>query len=185
MTLGQTLNAINGSKYREDFIKFLGNFQTNSVNNRQTRNHGGKKVMSDTIKGKIIKMYQKDNGITGRAVCKNLSGKVNARVSEEFIEFYKQYGMSCIEMEFKPKPIHGLSDEHVAFLIELASDPKNIGLSLKERKHILCNHFKIKSKTNDVREALKENGYSMKRIRSVVPEADNIPHKNARCRVTQ
>jgi len=128
-------------------------------------------------------MHEKD--MTSRDICKNLYGKFSIKLIDEFLELYKLHGETAVKMEFKPKPTHKLNQEHVEFLLELANDPKNIGLSLKERKHILCNHYKIKVKSNDIREALKENGYSMKRIRSVVPEADNIPHKNARCRVAQ
>ncbi|CAG9332220.1 unnamed protein product [Blepharisma stoltei] len=183
VTLGHALKTINESSFREEFIKFLGKYQTTNINDRQTKRGSNSSIISKNCRIKIIKQYLKDK--KSRDICKNLYGRISVRLIDEFIEFYNLNGEKAITMDFKPKKSHRLTEEQCKFLCDLTEDPNNIGLSLKERKHILCNHFGIKAKTDDIREVLKENGYSMKRLRSVVPEADNIPHKNARCRVAQ
>lgn len=183
MSIGYMLDTLTKSKYREEFIKFLGKYQTKNINERSTKRYSNKDCITTNYRKKIINMHCKN--MTPRDICKNTYGRYPIRYIEEFIELYQIHGIEALTMEFKPRPNHKLNDDQIKFLCELTEDPKNIGLSLKERKHILCNHFHIKVKTDDIREALKQEGYSMKRIRNVVPEADNIPHKNARCRVAQ
>jgi len=122
--------------------------------------------------------------MTLKECAQEMKGKVsNERVKTIFKE-YKELGdkyMKKIKKKYQPR----LQPEHMKFLKELSEDPRNTALSGRERKLLLNHHFGIRVRTDQVRQALKELGYSLKRVRNHVPEADRVSHRNARCRVAQ
>lgn len=123
-------------------------------------------------------------GLSLKDTASEMKGRVSQEKCKEIFRNYKIYGDNYMR-KMKKKLNSCLKPEHMAFLKEISEDPRNTVLSGRERKLLLCNHFGVRIRTDHVRQALKELGYSIKRVRNHVPEADRVSHKNARCRVAK
>ncbi|CAG9334985.1 unnamed protein product [Blepharisma stoltei] len=97
LSINRALSCINNSKFRDDFIDFLGEYQMKHINDRGLKN-GIKEPIKRSHKVKIIKYYEDHK--TTKEICKELLGKYSARVIDEFIEFYLKNGNEAVNMEF-------------------------------------------------------------------------------------
>jgi len=113
-----------------------------------------------------------------------MKGRLSYGKIKEIHHKWKMNGNSYVN-KLKKKMLPALKPEHLAFLKEISEDPRNTVLSGRERKLLLQIHFGIKIKTDAVRTSMKDLGYSMKRIRTHIPEADRISHRNSRIKVVQ
>lgn len=176
VTIGEMLSAIKTSPYQEEFKIYLEKIQFDSINQIKIKEKEEKLILES------VSHFKRGLSI------KDTYEEMRNRVSYEKVKgIYKQYKLNGDNFlnKIKKKLSPALKPEHMAFLKEISEDPRNTVLSGRERKLLLSAHFGVKIKTDSVRQALKELGYSLKRIRSHVPEADRVSHRNARCRVAQ
>ncbi|CAG9324611.1 unnamed protein product [Blepharisma stoltei] len=176
VTIGQMLDAIKISPYQYEFQTYLEQNQWNTINTIKI-----KPKEEDLI---IETIDHLKRGLSLKETTNEMKGRVSYEKVKDIFKNYKIYGEKYVR-KVKRKLTPALKPEHLQFLKEISEDPRNTVLSGRERKLLLCNHFGIRIGTDHVRQALKEMGYSIKRIRTFVPEADRVSHKNARCRVAQ
>ncbi|CAG9321969.1 unnamed protein product [Blepharisma stoltei] len=176
VTIGDMINAIKISPYNIEFKSFLADYEYSTIN-KLTKRPKDEELIMETIN------YLK-RGLSIKETYQKMRDRVSLERVREIHRNYKLDGKKYINRVLKKK-ISKLRPEHISFLKEISEDPRNTVLTGRERKLLLCHHFGIKIRTDEVRRALKDMGYSMKRVRGHVPEADRISHKNARCRVVQ
>ncbi|CAG9335348.1 unnamed protein product [Blepharisma stoltei] len=176
VTIREMLQAIKTSPYKDDFRTYLEKIQFNSINQIKL------KEKEETIIIEAVESFKR--GLSIKDAYQEMKGRASSEKLKSIYKLWKLNGDSYLS-KIKKKTMPALKPEHMAFLKEISEDPRNTVLSGRERKLLLCNHFGTKIKTDSVRQALKELGYSLKRIRLHVPEADRISHRNSRCRVVQ
>jgi transposase len=80
-------------------------------------------------------------------------------------------------------PCKSFQPEVEEFLIGQLEDPCCTRMSLTDRVKSVKDKFGVMIKPSDLSEFMRMNGATRKLVRGVVPEADNIPHRNARVKV--
>jgi hypothetical protein len=80
-------------------------------------------------------------------------------------------------------PCKSFKPEVEEFLISQLENPCCTRMSLVDRVQSVKDKFGVLIKHSDLSAFMKMNGATRKLVRGVVPEADNVPHRNARVKV--
>ena len=102
---------------------------------------------------------------------------------QNFIKLYKMHG-NLLLTQVKLKEDARFKQEHIDYLLNMARDRLNVGLSIEERAIRLNRAYPdARAKNLEVQDVLKKHGYARKVAKNEWNIADIISHKNARLKV--
>lgn len=119
------------------------------------------------------------------AIYRKLKSSAPKNVLARIVNIFSRKGPEFFEDIFPLNPKPQIPVQIEKLVIEQAEDPKYRTCSLHDRAILIKQATKQEVSAEVIRKIFLKNGYTRKLTKPVVPEANNVPHKNCRVKVVK